>query len=101
LSTALGIGCLVVGCLVVEVVWRVFADTMDQLQETEPTMCDIASIQIAEEIIQERVKAAEMFTAFDVSREARKRGSQERHRHLKEVTHAAFARGEMGADYTR
>lgn len=64
-------------------------------------MCDIASIQMAEEIVQEKVTAGEMFTAFDVTRVARKRGSPERHRHLKQVIHAVFAAGAMGNDYTR
>lgn len=100
-ATAALLACLVVGCLIVEAVRRSLDEVLNHHEDKEQTMCDIASMQIAEEVIQDQVKAGAMFTAYDVSREARARGSAERHRDLKQVTHAAFARGEMGADYTR
>ncbi len=101
LTTGLEIGCLVVGCLLVELVRRWCVEKEDTLFQGTTTMCDTASIQIAEEIIREKVDARAMFTAFDVSREAHQRGSPERHRHLKQVIHAAFDRGDMGTDYDR
>ncbi len=58
-------------------------------------------VQLIKQIIQDKVRAGEMFTAFDVSREMVRRGSNARHRDLKDIIHLAFERGEMGKDYTR
>ena len=100
-EVAVEIACLIALCLIVELVRHLCSEAPNtQPERTEP-MCDTASIQIADEIIEEKIYAGAMFTAFDVSREARRRGSPERHRHLKQVIHAAFARGDMGTDYTR
>src|SRR5262245_14041871 len=95
------IGCLGVGCVAGEVVGRLCLGRGVSWLERRLFVCDIASIQMAEEIVREKVEAAEMFTAFDVSRAARMRGSPERHRHLKHVVHAAFTDGAMGGGYTR
>jgi retron-type reverse transcriptase len=62
---------------------------------------DADPVQVVREIIQAKVQAGEMFTAFDVSREMARRGSSARHRDLKDIIHLAFQRGEMGPDYTR
>jgi hypothetical protein len=64
-------------------------------------MSDVATYQMVEEICAEMVKARKMFTAFDVSREARQRGTTERHRNMKQAVHDYFERGDMGADYDR
>jgi hypothetical protein len=64
-------------------------------------MCDILSQRTVEEVIREKVDRGEMFTAFEVSLEAQKRGVAERHRHLKHVVHQCFESGQMGGFYTR
>jgi retron-type reverse transcriptase len=57
--------------------------------------------KLVQQIIQDKVQAREMFTAFDISREMVRRGSNARHRDLKDMIHLCFERGEMGKDYTR
>jgi hypothetical protein len=64
-------------------------------------MCDSATIQIIEEVVEEKVRAGEMFTAFDISLEVKKRGGTDRHRHMKRIVHDYHDRGLMGAGYTR
>jgi hypothetical protein len=64
-------------------------------------MCDSATIQLIEEVVEEKVRAGEMFTAFDVSLEVKKRGGTDRHRHMKRYVHAYHGRGLMGTDYAR
>jgi hypothetical protein len=64
-------------------------------------MCDWATQQLVEQIVQEKCQAGEMFTAFDVSVEAKKRGSRERHRDMRAVVHACFEQGIMGPAYQR
>jgi hypothetical protein len=64
-------------------------------------MCDSATIQIIEEVIEEKVRAGEMFTALDISLEVKKRGGTDRHRHMKRIVHDYHDRGLMGAGYTR
>jgi hypothetical protein len=54
-----------------------------------------------EQIVQEKCQAGEMFTAFDISVEAKRRGSQERHRDMKVVVHHCFDQGIMGPAYQR
>jgi bifunctional DNA-binding transcriptional regulator/antitoxin component of YhaV-PrlF toxin-antitoxin module len=64
-------------------------------------MCTFANQQIIEKIICEKVDRREMFTALDVTLEAKRRGGSERHRHLKHAVHQFFAGGGLGADYNR
>jgi hypothetical protein len=64
-------------------------------------MCDRATQQLVEQIVQEKCQAGRMFTAFDVSVEARQRGTRERHRDMKEVVHRCFDQGAMGPAYQR
>src|SRR5262249_43027218 len=59
------------------------------------TMCDWTTQQLVEQLVQEKCRAGRMFTAFDVSREAKRRGSRERHRAMKHVVHRCFAQGTM------
>ena len=64
-------------------------------------MCDWATQQLVEQIVQDKCQAEARFTALDVSLEARKRGSTERHRDMKHVVHQCFAQGAMGPGYQR
>lgn len=64
-------------------------------------MCDTATIQMIEEVVEEKVKAGEMFTAYDISLEVKKRGGYDRHRHMKKFVHDYHDRGLMGTDYER
>jgi hypothetical protein len=65
------------------------------------TMCDAATQQLIEQVLQEKVQRGEMFTALDVSLETQKRGVQERHRNMRQVVHQYFEGGYMGSHYTR
>jgi len=51
-------------------------------------MCTATNKKIVEEIVYEFVKAGRMFTAFDVTREAKARGADESHTHMKGSVHA-------------
>lgn len=64
-------------------------------------MCNAATIQMIEEVCEEKVKAGEMFTAYDVSQEVRRRGGNDRHRNMKRHVHDFHCRGLMGGEYTR
>jgi bifunctional DNA-binding transcriptional regulator/antitoxin component of YhaV-PrlF toxin-antitoxin module len=50
-------------------------------------MISLATQQVIEEVIDEKVGDSEMFTAFNVSVEAKRRGVHERHRNLKNFIH--------------
>src|SRR3954462_3303553 len=64
-------------------------------------MADAATEQLVRQIVQEKVQAGEMFTAFDVTQEAGRRGSQTRHGEVKDLVHDCFQQGVMGATYNR
>src|SRR5436190_12083809 len=64
-------------------------------------MADAATEQLVRQIVQAKVQAGEMFTAFDVTQEARRRGSQVRHGDVKDAVHDCFQQGLMGATYQR
>ena len=64
-------------------------------------MCTFANQQIIEEVIRENVDRGVMFTALDITLEAKRRGGTERHRHMKHAVHQFFAGGGMGTDYTK
>src|SRR5262245_16464278 len=54
------------------------------------------------EIVTEWIGAGKMFTAFEVSLEAKKRGAEERHRNMREYEHETIFRlGIERGDYTR
>jgi len=57
-----------------------------------------ADRQIVEEIVEEWVRGENMFTAFDVSLEAKRRGAQCRHRDMKPAIHEQMR---YNRDYTR
>ncbi len=56
---------------------------------------------LVRQIVQEKVQAGQMFTAYDVTQEARRRGSQARHGQVKDLVHECHQRGDMGPSYTR
>jgi hypothetical protein len=64
-------------------------------------MCDSRTILMIEEVVEEKVRAGEMFTAFDISLEVKERGGHDRHRHMKKFVHDYHCRGLMGGDYDR
>ncbi len=64
-------------------------------------MCTAATQTLLEGIIEEKVLAGEMFTAFDVSMESKARGETERHRSIKHVVHDYYEGGRFPTDYTR
>lgn len=64
-------------------------------------MNDGRTERLVEQIVAEKCRAGEMFTALDVSLEAKWRGSAERHRSMKHVVHRCFEQGGMGAPYVR
>jgi retron-type reverse transcriptase len=64
-------------------------------------MADAATKQMIEALALERVKAGEMFTAFDITLAVRKIGGSVRHHEVREVVHELYEQGRMGAAYTR
>ncbi len=64
-------------------------------------MCHLATYATIQDLSAERIACGDMFTAFDLSLEAKRRGISERHRHMKHAVHDYFASGAMGPDYTR
>jgi retron-type reverse transcriptase len=64
-------------------------------------MADAATKQTIEVLALERVKAGEMFTAFDITLAVRKIGGNVRHNEVRDVVHELYERGRMGAAYTR
>ena len=64
-------------------------------------MCDWATQQLVEQVVQDRCRRAEMFTALDISLEVKRQGSRQRHRHMKTVVHRCFERGDMGPGIRR
>jgi hypothetical protein len=63
-------------------------------------MSDRRTRHLVETVLAEKVRAGEMFTAYDISRESQWRGSPQRHRHMKHVVHDSYDRGAM-AGYVR
>ena len=62
---------------------------------------DAALQTVIEAVVNDKVQAGEMFTAYDVTKEVRNRGHRERHNNMKQVVHDYYGRGLMGSDYTR
>ena len=63
-------------------------------------MCTQSDQVIVQHVLADFLASRKSFTAFDVSQEARKRGADERHLHLKSATHGAW-RWMTNQDYTR
>lgn len=64
-------------------------------------MVDAATRKLVEDIVQERVQANVMFTAFDITTEARRRGGNARHGEVRDLVHEIFQTGRMGSAYNR
>jgi hypothetical protein len=58
-------------------------------------MCDVATRQMVEDEIGDKVAKKHMFTAWDITRVVRQKGGSGRHGELKVVVHELFANGEM------
>lgn len=64
-------------------------------------MADAATKRMVEALVEERVKAGEMFTAFDITLAVRKIGGNVRHHEVRDLVHELYEHGRMGAAYTR
>ena len=64
-------------------------------------MADAATEQLVLTLVNERVQAGVMFTAYDVTQAARRRGGNVRHNDVRDVVHELFENGRMGATYNR
>jgi retron-type reverse transcriptase len=64
-------------------------------------MADAATEGLIRQIVQEKVQAGAMFTAYDITLEVRSRGGNVRHGEARDLVHQLFERGEMGAGYNR
>jgi hypothetical protein len=64
-------------------------------------MCDLTTYTTVQDLCAESIARGAMFTAFDFSLEAKRRGFTERHRHMKHAVHDYFDSGAMGPEYTR
>jgi len=64
-------------------------------------MIDAATRLRVQQIVLGKIAAGEMFTAFDITLEARKLGIQLRHDEGKEIVHELFQTGVMSASYNR
>lgn len=64
-------------------------------------MADAATEQLVTAIVQDRVQSGIMFTAYDVTVEARRRGGNVRHNDVRDLVHELFENGRMGATYNR
>lgn len=62
-------------------------------------MCDSQSQALIDDVLDEKITAQEMFTAFDISREVQRRGSKERHRNMKNYIHQAMKDKVEHGDY--
>lgn len=64
-------------------------------------MADAATEQLVLNLVNERIQAGVMFTAYDVTQAARRRGGNVRHNDVRDVVHELFENGRMGATYNR
>ncbi len=64
-------------------------------------MADAATRQMVAQIVEDKVKVGEMFTAFDVTLAVRKIGGSVRHQEVRDLVHDLYEKGRMGAAYTR
>jgi len=64
-------------------------------------MCDQYNQSIVDQVVQEKLGGSEMFTAFDITLEAKERGATERHRHMKRYIHDAIQREQGPYGYSR
>jgi retron-type reverse transcriptase len=64
-------------------------------------MADSATKQLVAQIVEEKVVHGEMFTAYDITVQARKLGSNVRHHEVRDLVHELYEQGRMSAAYTR
>jgi hypothetical protein len=67
-------------------------------------MCDFATLQVIEQVTQDKTQNGQLFTAHDITRAVRAqvgRGTNVPHREVRQEVHNLFANGQFGADYTR
>ncbi len=64
-------------------------------------MADAATRLRVQQIVLNRIASGSMFTAYDITVEARKQGLQLRHEEGKDIVHEMFQTGVMGASYNR
>src|SRR4051794_39803422 len=64
-------------------------------------MADAATEQLVIALCNERVQARIMFTAYDVTQAARRRGGNVRHNDVRDLVHELFENGRLGAAYNR
>src|SRR5262245_64265997 len=64
-------------------------------------MAGAATEKLVKQIIQDKVQAGAMFTAYDITQEVRRRGVSGRHADIRDLVHQCHQRGDMGAAYNR
>ena len=64
-------------------------------------MADNVTNQVIQQLVLNEVAAGKMFTAYDITLQARARGMQLRHGEGRDLVHQMFTSGRMGTDYTR
>ncbi|TWU58706.1 Reverse transcriptase (RNA-dependent DNA polymerase) [Rubripirellula tenax] len=64
-------------------------------------MTDSTTRQVVSQLVLNQVAAGAMFTAYDITLQARGRGMQLRHGEGRDLVHELFNTGRMGTDYTR
>ena len=64
-------------------------------------MANAKDRQVVEQVVQSRVAAGAMFTAYDITVQARAQGAQIRHGEARDIVHNMFNNGTMGASYQR
>jgi len=64
-------------------------------------MSNASLIQVVETVVDEKVQAGELFTAHDVTLEARQRGHRAGHGEVRDAVHDYYGRGGLGVAYSR
>jgi RNA-directed DNA polymerase len=64
-------------------------------------MANAATEQLVIALCNERVQARIMFTAYDITQAARRRGGNVRHNDVRDLVHELFENGRLGATYNR
>ena len=70
-------------------------------QFLELAMANAKDRQVVEQVVQSRVAAGAMFTAYDITVQARAQGARIRHGEARDIVHNMFNNGTMGASYQR
>ncbi len=62
-------------------------------------MADAATQRLVDQIVAERVQAGALFTAYDITLEARRRGGNIQHNDVRDLVHESYEQGRMGVAY--